>query len=66
MICLRTEYESLLRTDVQGHCMYTCMYPQAIRILVSSSEVVSTHPLLVTVRQPLAISSWALPHVVSG
>ena len=39
---------------------------QAIRVLVSSSDAESAHPLLVNVRQPRAITSWALPYVEGG
>ena len=53
-------------TTIHLQHTHTHTHTQAIRVLVSSSEAVSAHPLLVTVRQPRAISSWALPYVESG
>ena len=39
---------------------------QAIRVLVSSDNATSRHPLLVTVRQPVGVVSWAVPYTESG
>ena len=39
---------------------------QAIRVLVSGDNATSRHPVLVTVRQPVGVVSWAIPYTESG
>ncbi len=54
----------LASVSFDGHL--STMYPQAIRLSVSSESASSRHPILVVVRQSRGVSSWAIPYVESG